>query len=132
MFSGMKKKSSSASSSGEVETIIGSNFCFKGAITGKGNIRVDGMVEGEIAIDGDVIVGEKGCVTAGIGAKNVLIAGTVNGNMAMSGKLEILRTGKLYGDVRAVLLSIDEGAVFKGNSVMEPVEAITNTASDNV
>lgn len=102
----------------DIETIIGKNTQIKGIISGGSNIRIDGSVEGEITVTGDIVVGEQGVVTASIKAANVLISGTVRGNVEVGGKLEILGTGKLCGDVKVSVLSISEGAIFKGNSNM--------------
>lgn len=118
MFGGTKKNNDD-SIGVDIETIFGKNTQIKGTVSGGGNIRVDGNVEGEISVTGDLIIGEQGIVTANIKAKNVLISGMVRGNIDVMGKLEILGTGKLCGDVKASVLSIAEGAVFKGNSNME-------------
>lgn len=117
---GSSKKNSNESIRVDIETIIGRNTQFKGVIGGGGSIRVDGNLEGEISVDGDIVVGEQGEVIAEIKACNILVSGLVRGNVSASNKLEILSTGRLYGDVRAAVLSINEGALFKGNSSMEP------------
>lgn len=117
MFGSNRKKNSSHVST-DIETIIGKNTVIKGVISGNGNIRIDGKIEGEIDSGGDVVIGDQGQVTASIKAVNVLISGTVNGNVQASGKLSISSTGRLVGDVDTALLSIDEGATFKGSSSM--------------
>lgn len=117
MFGGNKKKSGSTAA--DIETVIGKNTIFKGAISGEGNVRIDGVLEGEISSNGDVVIGERSTIKAEIKASNVFISGTVNGNITVSNKLEINSTGKLFGDVKAAILSIAEGASFRGNSQME-------------
>ncbi|WP_110954583.1 bactofilin family protein [Anaerosinus massiliensis] len=120
MFS--SKKKTSGLSTNEIETIIGKNTKFKGTISGEGNVRIDGALDGEISSTGDIVIGEQGNVTATIKANNVLISGTVKGNIHVNSKLEITATGNLFGDVRASVLSIAEGAAFKGSSNMEASE----------
>lgn len=115
---GSSKKTNQDMIGADIETIIGKNTSLKGIVKGSGNIRIDGTIEGEIEVSGDVVIGEAGAVTASIKANNVLISGTVRGNVDISGKLEILSTGKLYGDFNSSILSVAEGAVFKGNSNM--------------
>lgn len=122
MFSSKKKTSSL--STNEIETIIGKNTKFKGTISGEGNVRIDGALDGEISSTGDIVIGEQGNVTATIKANNVLISGTVKGNIHVNSKLEITATGNLFGDVRAAVLSIAEGAAFKGSSNMEASEVV--------
>ena len=122
MFSS-KKKSSSVGTN-DIETIIGKNTQFKGILSGDGNIRIDGALDGEISSTGDVVIGDQGNVTATIKAGNVLISGAVTGNVIANTKLEITSTGKLFGDVKAAVLSIAEGASFKGNSNMEATKVV--------
>lgn len=116
---GNTKKTAGMTVNSEIETIIGKNTQIKGEIQGSGNIRLDGSLEGDIAISGDVIVGEFGKVTGNVKADNMLISGMVTGNVNISNKLEIFKSGQLIGDVKAAILSIDEGAKFKGHSDME-------------
>ena len=65
MFGVMKRRESEAAI-GDIETIIGRNTKFKGEISGTGNLRVDGEVEGELNLSGAVIIGEAGMVTGSI------------------------------------------------------------------
>lgn len=104
---------------GEIETIIGRNTSIKGEINGSGNIRVDGRVEGGIAIDGDAVIGESGNVLGDVRAESLIVAGTITGNVETSGNLSIHSTGQLIGDVRVRSLNIADGGVFKGRSEMD-------------
>lgn len=116
---GSSKKSSGSGNGYDIETIIGRNTQFKGVVGGEGNIRIDGNLEGEIIVSGDVVIGEQGEVVGNIKAGNILISGIIEGNVQAKNKLEILGTGRLCGDVNATILCISEGAVFKGSSKME-------------
>lgn len=104
---------------GPVDTLIGKQASFEGVLKVAGSLRVDGAVSGEIQGDANIVIGESGRVTAGIQAKNVILAGEVRGNIAASGRTEITGTGRLYGDLRTKSLVIDEGAVFQGNCLTE-------------
>lgn len=101
-----------------VETIIGRGAHFNGSLTGTGTLRVDGKVEGQIAHRGDVVVGETGLVEASIQARNVTVAGEVRGGIEAEGKVELIATGKLTGDIKAGALVINDGAFFHGSSTM--------------
>lgn len=99
---------------GDIETIIGKETLFKGSISGKGAIRIDGQFEGELNTTGNIVIGENAKVTAQCNALNASIAGTVNGNIDIVEKLELLASAKIFGDIKAGILSISEGAIFKG------------------
>lgn len=107
----------------KIDTIIGKETEFKGVLNSSGVLRIDGKVEGEIHHKGDLIVGETGTVVATvIHARHISIAGQVKGNVEAEGKLELVTTGRLYGDIKVAGLIIGEGAVFRGNSEMKTGE----------
>lgn len=122
MFGGKKV---TASFGEQVETIIGKDTQFKGTIKASGTIRIDGQYEGELSTSGDAVVGETGKLSAQLKARNATIAGTVNGNMDIQDKLELLPTAKIFGDIKVGVLIIGEGATFKGACEMrhEPAPA---------
>lgn len=100
--------------SAEVETIIGKDTQFKGSISAKGSVRIDGLLEGELLTEAVAVIGQTGKVTASITAANATVAGLVQGNVEVSGRLELLPTAKVYGDIKAGALMIGEGAIFQG------------------
>ncbi len=101
---------------GKVETILGSGTVVEGDIHTKGSIRIEGEVKGNIKAEGDLHVGEEGIVKTEIEARNVVIAGTVKGNVIARNRIEILPSGKLEGDIATDILKIEEGALFNGTS----------------
>lgn len=107
---------------GNVDTILGAGSDFKGQISVKGTIRVDGRIEGNITSEEGVIIGDKGSVKGNITAKTVLISGKVMGNVACTKRLEITPSGQLQGDIRAPRLAMAEGVIFKGNCDMLGLE----------
>lgn len=122
MFGSSKKTSTNYI--GEVETIVGKNTIFKGNISGTGTIRIDGQFEGEINTKGNILIGETSKVTAQITAMNATIAGTIYGNVDISEKLDLLPSAQIYGDIKVGVLSISDGAVFKGACEMRNKEGI--------
>lgn len=110
------KKKKTESSSGEMETIIGENTEIEGQIKTEGSLRIDGKLNGKLKAQEDVIVGENGVLEANIEARNVTVAGSVKGNIVTEGKLVIVSTGKLIGDIKIANLIVEDGAVFKGKS----------------
>lgn len=113
---------------GKVDTIVGPEAHFKGTINSSGIIRIEGKVDGEINHQGDIAIGETGNVTADVKARNITIAGTVSGNVDASGRLELLSTARLVGDITVATLVIGEGAVFKGSSEVKSADKAGATA----
>ena len=102
----------------KVNTLIGVGTEIKGTIKASGGIRIDGRVDGELHHEGDLIVGEEGVVEATIKTRNATVAGEVRGNIEASGRVEIVSTGRVLGDLVVTTLVINEGAVFDGNCQM--------------
>lgn len=100
------------------DTLIGEGSIFEGKIKSEAGVRIEGQIIGDIECEGDVTVGEKGVVQSNIIARNVIIAGTVNGNIQARSKLSIKQKGKLFGNMSAVSISIEEGSIFEGTSRM--------------
>jgi len=103
---------------GKPETIIGVNTTFVGTIKTDGNIRIDGTLEGDVEILGNLIIGETGRVIATIKAQNVHVSGAVKGEITAVEQLEISPTGKVWGDIVTAALHIEPGGLFRGQSAM--------------
>jgi cytoskeletal protein CcmA (bactofilin family) len=103
---------------GKPETVVGPGTSFVGTLKSDGNIRIDGSVEGDIEILGNLIVGESGRVIATIKAQNVHISGAVKGEVTAVEQLEISPTGKVWGDITTAALHIEPGGLFRGQSAM--------------
>jgi cytoskeletal protein CcmA (bactofilin family) len=117
---GRKEKPPARALGGEkIETLIGTTADFNGHLKSDGGVRVDGTFEGLIETAGNVLIGESAKVLADITARNVQVAGAVRGNVTASGRLEILATGRVWGDIHVSSFMIEEGGVFRGQSLMQ-------------
>ena len=102
-----------------VDSVLGSGVAWQGTLTGTGGIRIDGAFDGEIALRGLVVIGEQGRVTSEhIRAATVIVAGSVKGDIT-AGRVEIGRTGRVWGDVVTTSFSTEEGAFLRGKITME-------------
>lgn len=102
-----------------VTSVLGSGIIWKGKLTGKGGVRIEGTFEGEIAIQGLVVIGETGKVTCeNVRANTVIVAGGVNGGITAE-KLEIRKTGRVWGNVIASAFSTEEGGFLRGQITMQ-------------
>ncbi len=99
------------------ETVLGANSTLKGEFVSQANVRLDGVFEGTLQIEGNVLVGETARVTADIRAKNISIAGAVRGNVS-GNKIQLLRTGRVWGDISASAITTEEGAFIDGKITM--------------
>lgn len=109
------------------ETVLGANSTLEGTLRSSANIRLDGAFTGTLEITGNVLVGETAKITADINARNISIAGAVHGNISGK-KVQLLRTGRVWGDIRAAALTTEEGAFIDGKITMgSPDNALNNS-----
>lgn len=114
------------------ETVLGTNSTLEGHLRSSANVRLDGTFTGTLEIGGNILVGETAQINADINARNISIAGAVRGNVTGK-KVQLLRTARLWGDIRATALTTEEGAFIDGKITMisppeepqEPVEGDT-------
>jgi cytoskeletal protein CcmA (bactofilin family) len=107
----------SAAPVSKIETIIGPNAHLRGEIQSDGGMRIDGICEGAIDIAGNLVIGEAAKIIADIKANNISISGAVKGNIN-GNRVEILKTGRVWGDLVISSLLLEEGAYLRGQTTM--------------
>lgn len=102
-----------------INSILGPGLIWEGKIGGTGGVRMEGTFEGQIALNGMLIIGESGKVTCEtVRAMHVIVAGSVKGDI-LTKKLEIRSTGRVYGNVTTTAFVTEEGAFLRGQMRME-------------
>ncbi len=95
---------------------IGKAVRIAGQIFSKEDLYVDGDVEGTVEVlEHKLTVGPNGKVQASIKAREVVVLGSIQGNVDAGERLEIRKDGKLIGDIRTSRIIIEDGAYFKGS-----------------
>ena len=108
---------------------IGASMHIKGEIRSDEELLVDGEVEGIVESGSLLTIGKHGKVRANIKAREVVIFGSVKGNIEALEKLAIRDQGSLVGDIKTAGISIDDGAYFKGSiDISRPEPKITAKA----
>lgn len=102
------------------ETTLGKGVIFKGTLSFKRLLRIDGSFEGELLSEGKVVVGPTGVVKSNISMNEAIIEGYVEGNVTIKEKLEIRGEAQVHGNIIAKLLSVDEGATITGHVHVTP------------
>ncbi len=106
----------------ESMTLIGEDAVVHGTLSVKGSLRVEGMVEGDIADAVTVEIGKKGRVKGNVAAETVSVAGELVGDVCASRRVAILAQARLAGNIRAHSLRVEEGAIFEGSCSMRSME----------
>ena len=107
-------------SMGEPATIIGRDTEFVGALSGPGHVLVRGVVRGDSvladsAIAGSVTVAEGGQWLGALRAADIVVAGSIDGDVSAADRIEIRPTARIRGSVSAGRIAIGQGAVVEGD-----------------
>lgn len=100
------------------ETFIGPSVKLEGNFTADGDIVVDGILVGTLTTQGDIKVGPQAAIEAEVRAKNAYIAGKIKGNITIANNLKVASTAVIYGDIKTLALSVEEGAQLNGKLLM--------------
>jgi cytoskeletal protein CcmA (bactofilin family) len=102
-----------------ITSVVADGINLRGKITGSGGVRIEGAYEGDIELDGLLVIGQTGRVTCPqLRARHVIVAGALRGDI-LAEKVEIRSTGRVWGDVITVAMSTEEGAFLRGQIQME-------------
>ena len=103
----------------EITTLLGRGAQFEGKLTFEGTVRIDGRFKGEVFSEDVLVIGDGAQVEAQIDVGEVIIQGTVVGNISAKRSIEIHAPGRVKGDLHTPTLQIDKGVIFEGRSFME-------------
>ena len=90
----------------------------EGRYTFRGTVMLNGRFKGEISSEDTLIIGERGVVQADIRAGRVQVNGEITGNVWATERIDLKRTARMYGDVEAPVVVVEEGVVFEGHCRM--------------
>ncbi|MBN2322347.1 MAG: polymer-forming cytoskeletal protein [Spirochaetes bacterium] len=114
-----KKNEYSDMKEGErVETTFSETTSFNGTLRFDSSLRIEGRFRGKILSKGHLIIGENAKINANIKADSIVIAGEVKGDVEAIDRLEMLPSGKLYGNIKTKKLKMADGVVFEGSCQM--------------
>ncbi len=102
---------------------------FKGKLRSKDTVRLDGRFSGSVHCDNAIIVGDAGEVEANLDSKNVIISGSVAGDVVARRQLILKCSARLKGNVDTPSLIIEPGARFNGQVTMVRPEVTANAAA---
>ena len=107
----------------QINAFLGKDTEFEGKLSFTGAVRIDGRFKGVIFTEGTLILGEAAVVESDIEASHIIISGEVHGNILAKSRIEIHAPGRVFGNIQAPVVTIDEGVVFEGNCQMQTQSA---------
>lgn len=121
----------------KLESLVGANSNFKGDITTKGTLRIDGTVTGNIDADW-LVLGEKALLKGNVTARGVITGGRIDGNINSKEIIEIKSKGQVMGDISTAKLVVSEGGILEGHARMQKEDSklvefhLKDRAAENV
>jgi cytoskeletal protein CcmA (bactofilin family) len=95
---------------------LGKNVTVKGQIFAREDLTIDGEVEGTVEChEHRLTIGPNARVQAGLKAREIIIQGSIHGNVDATDKIDIRKEAKLVGDIKTSRIVIEDGAYFKGS-----------------
>ncbi len=103
---------------------IGKSVIIKGQILSREDLWLDGEIEGTVEVpEHRLTIGPHAKLNAGIRAREVIVLGTVNGDVDVAEKIDIRKDAKLVGNIKTGGIIIEDGAYFKGSIDIVRAEA---------
>jgi cytoskeletal protein CcmA (bactofilin family) len=125
-----KSKRKPSAKSGDLSAFIGEGSEIEGKYTFSGTVLLNGKMQGEIVTADALIVGEKGVINATIRAGSVVVKGEVVGNVLASERVELKEGSRVFGDLEAPVVVIEEGVLFEGHCRMPKTRPAAAPARD--
>ncbi len=114
------------------EKILDVDASMQGTLTFKDpvNLRINGKFEGKLETKGTLTIGEHAVVNADIKGENIVIAGTVNGDIKAQVTIKLVAPACVIGDIKTPILSVAEGATLEGHCSMIPDGKVSKNIID--
>ncbi|HEX2493242.1 MAG TPA: polymer-forming cytoskeletal protein [Steroidobacter sp.] len=107
-------------------TLVGSGSKFVGNLECGGDLVVGGHIHGDGSVRGALTVSEGSRWQGDIHATNAVVAGEIEGTLAIVEKLEIRKTARIRGSVRARSIAVARGAVIEGDMAVTSGAAVVH------
>ncbi len=102
----------------DISAFVGKGVEFKGTISYKGTVRIDGYLDGEIHTDGVLLIGEDAVIQAKITAGTIVCKGKITGDVIAKECVKLRAPAIVNGSVKAPMLSMEDGVLFNGGLEM--------------
>lgn len=101
------------------EAVIGRSTRVRGRVFGDGDLRLEGTVEGDISVTGEVTITDGAKAASNVEARAVTIGGELDGDVHAQGVVRIEAGARVRGDIQSELVAIDDGAEVSGRLLAE-------------
>jgi cytoskeletal protein CcmA (bactofilin family) len=104
--------------SGTLYNALTSGSKIIGTVITDSDMRIDGIVEGDVKCSGKLVIGEQGLVKGSIECQNAEVMGRVDGKIDVKNSLALRSTSNLVGEIATGTLMVEPNAIFNGSCTM--------------
>lgn len=115
---------------GNAINLIGNRTTITGDIQSSGDFRIDGILNGNITLNGRLVIGPNGKIEGNVICQNADISGEIKGKVQVAEMLALKATAKILGDIVTGKISIEPGAVFTGTCNMGAIVKNINSSGE--
>ena len=96
--------------------VIGKGVTIKGQIFSREDLTIDGEVDGSVELlEHRLTIGPEGKIRADVSAHEIVVLGSINGNIEATEKIDIRKHASITGDIKAARIETEDGAYLKGS-----------------
>lgn len=125
----MFRRRAKAPKRSELTAFIDEGSEMEGRYSFRGTVMLNGKFKGEISSGDTLIIGERAVLEADVRAGRLTVSGEVTGNLRATERIELKRTARVYGDVEAPVVVVEEGVLFEGHCRMSKPSAPSEGAA---
>ena len=107
------------------KNILNSDVEITGTLKFSNELTFDGKLDGDIASEGILNLGDKAVIKGNLNVNSVVLRGKINGNVMAKERIEIKAGTELFGDIRSAKLAVEEGVTFEGKTEVNPKKAVS-------
>src|SRR2546425_12987778 len=126
-----RKTRKALASRNDLSAFIDEGSEIEGKYTFSGTVMLNGKFHGEIASVDTLIIGEKGVVNANVRAGTLIVSGELVGNVVASDRVELKGGARVFGDLEAPVVVLEEGVLFEGHCRMTNVKPAGSKPGDS-
>src|SRR5215217_3181495 len=110
-------------------SLLDAQLVVTGDLDTGGSLRIDGKLEGSVRRADTVVLGVGAAMSGDVHAREVVIGGTIIGNVHATERVELQATAIVTGDILTQTILVQEGGVVNGRVLMRPPEGIGATGT---
>src|SRR5579862_7733383 len=109
-----QRRQAPVSAPASTPTVFGQSMKIIGEVTSDEELYLDGDLDGKLNLRNRLTVGPNSKVNANIKAQEIIVYGTIKGNVESESRVSLRTGASIVGDIKTAGIVIEDGAYFKG------------------